>query len=270
MKNEIRPIEMKKCISFCGFFLTFIFVINTNAAIVTIPEIPAYNWYHGCGPTAAGSIIGYYDLHGYDSLFNASGWDEVSLTSNVQDEISSPDHNVAYDPDPDVGPAPADTSIADFFHTSENQPYGWSYLSDADDAFVEYANYKGYNDWSASNKSYSNFTWGDLTSEIDAGRPMMFLVDSDGDGGTDHFVPVFGYDESNNKYGFYDTWGEDETIRWQTFQGMGNYNWGVGYATFVAPGAPDVVPEPTTIILFGFGILCIAGVSRRKNRYFFA
>nr|WP_321400535.1 C39 family peptidase [uncultured Desulfobacter sp.] len=241
--------------------------INANATSVVLSDIPAYYWYHGCGPTAAASIFGYYDLSGYDSLFDASGWDEVKLTSNVKDEISSPAHNAKYDPHPDaVGPDPPDTSIADFFHTSENQPYGWSYLSEADDAFREYASYRGYDDWAAWNESFSRgeFTWDDFTNEIDNGRPMMFLIDTDGNGGTDHFVPVFGYNDQTMEYACYTTWSESEVISWRSFRGMGN-SWGIGYATFVVPGAADTVPEPATILCFSMGLIGFAWIHRKKE-----
>ena len=38
---------------------------------VLLENVPAYDWYHGCGPTAAASIIGYYDMQGYSNLFDA-------------------------------------------------------------------------------------------------------------------------------------------------------------------------------------------------------
>jgi hypothetical protein len=245
----------------------FALAVNSEAAIVTIADVPAYEWYHGCGPTAAGSIVGYYDLHGYDALFNASGWDDVRLTVNVQDEISSPEHNAVYDPDPDQGLAPPDTSIADFFHTSEGDlGFGWSYLSYADDAFTGYADYRGYSDWLAWNAAYeSEFTWEDLVGEIDSDRPMMFLVDSDGDGDTDHFVPVIGYDDVTMQYGFYDTWSENESIRWETFQETSDrWDWGVGYATFIRPGV-TTIPEPGSMMLMALGLIGF-GVAHKKRR----
>ncbi len=164
-----------------------------------IENVPAYSWYHGCGPTAAASVLGYWDLHGMDNLFDASGWADVSLTMNVQEQISSAAHNAKYDPSPDNPnlPIPPDTSIADFFRTSEDGlGYGWSYLSYAVTAFEGYGAYRGYeiNAWNVS--CGSQFGWSDLVTEIDNGRPMMFLVDTDGNNSTDHFIPVLGYDRS--------------------------------------------------------------------------
>jgi hypothetical protein len=118
---------------------------------------------------------------------------------------------------------------------------------------VGYITNRGYQ-CTAWNENYGQFTWQDLVSEVGAGRPMMFLVDTDGNGGTDHFVPVFGYDDrgtGGKYYGCYDTWSEGETVKWYRFQGMGQ-PWGVGAATFV-----QVVPEPSTLVLLGIGALAL-------------
>ena len=238
---------------------------NVRGETIIIDAVPAYNWYQGCGPTAAASILGYYDLHGYDSLFNASGWDLVKLTSNVQDEISGPEHNAKYASH--LGNAslarPPDTSIADFFRTSEGLPYGWSSQYYADDAFTGYASYRGYSDWDAWYEGFNSFSWDKFTTEIENGNPMMFLIDTDGNGGTDHFVPVIGYNDVTYEYAFFTTWSEDETIQFKPFQGMGNA-WGIGYATYIKPGAPDPVSEPTTILLLGAGLVGLAGFGRKK------
>jgi len=229
-----------------------------------ISGVPAYNWYHGCGPTAAASIIGYYDLNGFGSLFDAAGWDNVKLTANVKDQISSPAHNAKYDPHPDDPnlPVPPNTSIACWFRTSVNLQYGWSYLSYSDDALREYAEYRGY-ECTSWYESYAGgaFTWQDLVDEIDAGRLLMFLVDTNADGTTDHFVPVFGYDDRGVDglyYACYTTWSEDETVTWKQFRGMGNA-WGVGYATFAI-----VTPEPSALLLLGAGAFAL--LKRRRGQ----
>jgi len=241
--------------------------IVSCASAFTLSLAPAYNWYHGCGPTAAGSIIGFWDVRGYDNLFTASGWDQVKLTSNVQDQISSPEHNAKYDPTPDRTDlaTPAKTSIADWFMTSVDPlQFGWAYLSYAPSALKDYAAYRGYTS-TAGNWSYGyDLTWNSLVGELNAGKPLMFLVDSDGDGGTDHFVPVYGYEDrgaAGKYYACYTTWTENESLEWYQFRGMSNaYTWGVGYATYFHP-----VPEPLTVIFLGLAGIGIAARKRRKS-----
>jgi hypothetical protein len=228
---------------------------STSSTAKTIDSVPAYFWYHGCGPTAAASVIGFWDLHGFPNLFDASGAD-VFLTSQVQDQISSPAHNAKYDPTPDLpGPIPAYTSIADWFQTSVDPSYfGWSYLSEANAAFEGYAAYRGYA-FDAMTVDFGGL-WDGLVREIDAGHPFLGLVDTNGDGSTDHFVPVLGYDDrgaGGRYYGLYTTWDESETIEWEPFLPLG-HPWGIGYATFVTPLSPPAsVPEP------GSGLLVLTG-----------
>jgi hypothetical protein len=250
---SVRLISLSSCLA------ALIAPAAALAAPIVISEVPAYRWYHGCGPTAAAQVLGYWDLHGYDNLFAASGTD-VYYTVNVQDQISSPEHNAKYDPTPDDAnlPTPPKTSIADWFRTSVNQANGWSLLSDSDDAFRGYAAYRGYtfNSW-YERVSTGAFTWTDLTAEIDAGRPMMFLVDSSGDGATDHFVPVLGYDDRGDTglwYGYYNTstLSENETVLWKQFRPMSSsYTWGVGYGIYCEP---EPIPEPATLLLVALAI----------------
>jgi len=37
---------------------------SASATPVVLSNAPANDWYPGCTPTAAGSVMGYYDLHG--------------------------------------------------------------------------------------------------------------------------------------------------------------------------------------------------------------
>ena len=211
-----------------------------RAEPVVLDAVPSYVWYHGCGPTAAASILGYYDASGLAGLFDADGT-ALYLTDNVREEISSTAHNAKYDPTPDDQnlPVPPYTSIADWFRTSvDPRAYGWSYVSHSTDAFEGYAAYRGYA-FAARYASYSvgAFAWNDLTTEIDAGRPVLLLVDRDADGATDHFVAALGYDDrgdGDRRYACYDGYTEAESVVWQPFRGVGQA-WGIGFATLVTP-----------------------------------
>ena len=61
---------------------------------------------------------------------------------------------------------------------------------------------------------------------------MVFLVDTNGNGSTDHFVTVIGYDDSTHSYGCLDTWGS--AVRWETFAPLASgQGWGIwGGITF--------------------------------------
>ncbi|MBN2024275.1 MAG: PEP-CTERM sorting domain-containing protein [Pirellulales bacterium] len=275
---------------------------SASGAPVLLSDVPAYDWYHGCSPTAAGSVMGYYDMHGRTNMFTASGWDNVKLTVNVQDQISSPAHNAKYDPTPDDAslPVPPNTSIACFLQTSmDPRGYGSTSTSQIPYGLAYYSASRGYGA-TAWSETYIlglfGFTWSDLRSEINAGRPMLFSVDSDGDGDSDHSIPVFGYDDrgsSGKYYACYTTWSEAETVAWYKFRGVGNV-FGINKGHFLhldgggaaAAGggasldylfgedsdacdvvmAPAAVPEPSSIGLLGAGLFGLSLVFLKRLR----
>ncbi len=226
----------------------------TPAAVTrTITGVPDYLWRHGCGPTAVGMVVGYYQTHGYPDLIPG---DAATQTTNVDQAIASqgsgtrgsglqlhyedycqpmdssspsviPDSSTNYP----VG-CHTDDSIADFMHTSwskDGNKYGWSWSSRVSPSFTGYVNLKNPS-YAPQCTSYSmgESLWAALTNEIDHNRPMVFLVDSGGDGATDHFVTIVGYTEDTTRqYGCLDTW-SPPGIRWCEFRSMStNYSWGV-------------------------------------------
>lgn len=228
----------------------------TGGADVTILGVPAYSWRHGCGPTAVGMVVGYWDGNGYSDLFDGTA---STQTNSVNQGIASqgsntfPQHYEDYSlPEdeypvmlPDKSELPAgdehsNNSIADFMYTSwssKDNYYGWSWSNHIASAFTNYTQLRNSAYHSSTAEYYygSTLTWDILTSEIDAKRPMVFLVDSSGSGSTDHFVTVVGYriDGSTQYYGCLDTWYPYDTIRWVRFRGMSpSYSWGVwgGYS----------------------------------------
>lgn len=210
---------------------------------VLIQDVPAYDWYHGCAPTAAGMIIGFWDQQGFPDLFDVNTFEASLLTPNVQDHISSPNHNAKYDPtpdDPDL-PIPEPTGIADFMGTSVDPlEYGFTYISNLVDGFEGYANLRGYDVNSSTLTNYEDNTpagsqWMTYVNEIDAGRPVQLTVDIDGDGSIEHCVTGIGYEDrgaDGQWYAMYTTWSESETPIWERFQPTSVYEpWSVGYVT---------------------------------------
>lgn len=250
------------------------------ASEVTL-NVPAYLWRHGCGPTAVGMVLGYYDGLGFGDLIPGSAITQTEAVNQAiasGGDISSPNppgseaHYEDYarpedDPPPMItddyftsGRTPhPDDSIADYMHTSQssfNNLYGWSWSYDIGPAFVAFVNQQN-SSYVASYQEYfysdgtanGTLTWSVLTGEIDAGRPMIFLVDSDGDGATDHFMPVIGYRTSPSlQYGAWDTW-DAAHIRWQNFTGLAQGTpWGImgALALYLNPGSPTATATPTS------------------------
>ena len=230
----------------------------TNQTIIS--GVPAYLWIHGCGPTAAGMVIGYWDGHGYDGFISGNASTQTYLVNQAiasggnQSNPNPPglerhyeDYARPQDSPPNMKPDDyitqnrtphIDNCLADFMDTSKSTRenyYGWSWFSDVDDSMSDYVK--------SINPNYNviayNLIWGELTwekfcREIDENRPVVLLVDSNGDGGTDHFVTAIGHDDSHN-YACYNTW--DENIHWYDFSKISSGNtWGIYGATFFAIG----------------------------------
>ena len=238
---------------------------TTAANIHMIPEVPAYIWYHGCGPTSTGMIIGYWDAHGFDNLI-VGGNDWTANLANVQNMIASPGHIRDYVPTPDrtptlADPYHADDCLADFVGCSRDPlDHGWSYLDQQSPGMFKYVTYRGYDGWEASYTSGLANAWQALVQEVNAYRPAQLMVDSNGDGALDHFVTAIGYDDTPgaNRYAFLNTW--DSQVHWAGWhkEQAGN-PWGV-YAISML----DPVPEPSCALTLLLGIALLR--KRRADR----
>ncbi|HER00368.1 MAG TPA: hypothetical protein ENO22_13590 [candidate division Zixibacteria bacterium] len=207
---------------------------------VIIEGVPAYLWRHGCGPTAAGMVIGYWDMHGRSQLVPGDSYSQTSEVNAMMATdhgfascavTSYEDHYRSYScPRDDSGPIQPDKSetggahesdcLGDFMHTSwslDGNRYGWSYFDMVDDAFINYADhiYPDYQPVTAE-KYFWDFSWEEYKAEIDSARPIVLLVDTDGDSWTDHFVTAIGYDDAKMEYACLNTW--DTEVHWFDFQ----------------------------------------------------
>ena len=210
---------------------------STRTQIV-ISGVPSYLWRHGCGPTALGMVIGYYDGLGFSDLIDGNASTQNTIVNNAianTEHYSDYSQPIDYYPDlftdlSEIGGAHTSNCIADCMETSwssEENRYGWSWSNKISVAFTNYVQMCN-NDY-FTNTAYNWFSgssWDTYINEINNNRPVVLLVDSDGNGYTDHFVTGIGYDESNSTYAIYDTW--DHNIHWYQWRGMlSSYIWGI-------------------------------------------
>lgn len=226
-----------------------------------ISGVPAYNWYRGCGPTALGMVLAYYDANGFPDLFPGNA---ATLTTAVKNAIASDEHYSDYSLPLDYNPAlipdkselplgdeHTDNCIADFMQTSQSirsNYWGWSWSSDICHAFNDYISHFSSYGGICNSFSYNNFSWAVLKNEINNNHPMMMLVDTDGDNATDHFITVVGYKEESgvNYYGCYHTW--DQNLHWYEYRSKMNGNtWGVSslftFLITAGAGIQESIPD---------------------------
>lgn len=218
---------------------------------VVIDGVPGYVWRHGCGPTALAMVIAYHDMHGYPDLIDGDSSTQTPAVDQLiasQRGTSDPGHYEDYsepldDPGtgilPDLSEQPlgdehSDDCMADFMRTSfsaANNYYGWSWAVDMGPAFADYVAMRNqvYTPWWEELSYPDELTWEALKRNIDDGSPMVFLVDTDGDQSTDHFVTVVGYREDTvPEYGCLTTWYPPDVVQWFEFRGMGSgWSWGI-------------------------------------------
>jgi hypothetical protein len=228
--------------------------LSDSKAAVTLAGVPPYLWRHGCGPTAVGMVVGYWDARGFDDLIPGSADTQTAAVTQAiasggsastpypagseqhYEDCASPEDtppNLQQDSVLQQARTPhADNCLADFMRTSRSTAgnyYGWSWSNDIISSFNGYVSLRSPYYVPAARMYYfaSTLTFGVVKQEIDAGRPMVFLVDSDGDGNTDHFVAIVGYNDGPPQtYLYYDTW--DLQTHEAEFRGMTAGNpWGV-------------------------------------------
>lgn len=270
--------------------------------VVYIPNVPDVQWYYGCGPTSAGDVLAYWQtVRGASGLGDINDWESVIASSGHVNAFygggsrgNNANYNTLAEPDPasHAGVGAMDC-IADFAGTSRNgvnnpATYGptdntnggtkmWYYSGGSAGTLVagrqyddlawgikDYVEYKG-GTATVSPYTWADFTWAMYTSEIDNNRPVLLGVDSDGDGGSDHFAVGFGYDPSSTEYLAYSEWGNygefygsnsSRYETWQTSTGGSPQSWGVTTAITignVTGAGGGTTPEPSAVGLLLLG-----------------
>ena len=203
-----------------------------RASATVISAVPAYLWRHGSAPAAVGMILGYYDRTGFPDLLPG---DAATQTEAVNNALASPEHYDDYSLPLDKPPTllrdkselpPSErhlnNCLADYLFTSWSlygNYYGYTWDIDVGSKLPAYV--AAVSSYTVIAVPYAAETvgWHIVQNEILSGRPLVFLVDSDGDGAADLFVAVAGVNtvDGVNYYGCYNTW--DRELHWYPYQG---------------------------------------------------
>jgi hypothetical protein len=250
---------------------------------VVIPGVPAYLWHHGCGPTAVGMVVGYWDGVLFDLVPGDASTQTAAVNAMIADDSGNPDCDAAdgdhyqdyscpIDAPPfllqdrsQTGGAHASNCVADFFKTSwssRGNYYGQSWFADADSSWINYVYWYcdiGLTKPAAIHKFFSEFSWDRYKFEIDRGRPMVLLVDTDNNGVSDHFVTAIGYNDATMEYAIYDTW--DTNIHWYKWREIGEgISWGV-YGITMFYWLRGEIPTLTEWGLITFGVVLLGFIT---------
>jgi len=187
-------------------------------------------------------VLGYWDGKGFDDLVEGeAAWQSNSVNNMISSAGNYYDYCLPLDtkdnilPDKSelpIGDEHDDNCLADFIKTSQSYYgffYGWS--GGVSHGMKDYILFKNstYNPIISHIGIKRNDSWSLYCKEIDNGRPVVFLVDTDGDNETDHYITAIGYDDNKN-YACLDTW--DKNVHWYDFSYMGYGNkWGISSIT---------------------------------------
>lgn len=265
----IKKIQLLICI--IGSLL--IIPLTSFATPVTLSGFTGYGFnnssymvggaYVGCGPNVGAMVMAYYgitannetatlstawDLHNNYMNTNAAGFGN---TLDYQYGMEDYAFDNGYLLDVTLHIEPTTFNAAD-----------WPGYVPADYALD--ATFWNTSTWDINDTAFLTF----LASYIDAGDPVGLTVDSNGDGGGDHWLISVGYDIAANKWAGYNTW--DSNLHWYDIQSafIAGNTMGIGYARTFEFGGPiptNNVPEPTTMMLLGLGLIGLAGVRRFNN-----
>jgi len=202
-----------------------------RASATVLVAVPAYLWRHGSAPAAVGMVLGYYDRTGFPDLLPGEA---ATQTDAVNEALASREHYADYSLPLDKPPTllrdkselpaserHANNCLADYLFTSWSlygNYYGYTWKADISYAIPVYVQavspYKGI----CVPYQSGSVGWHVIQNEILSGRPLLFMVDSDGDAAADLFVAVAGIDtiDGVNYYGCYDTW--DRELHWHPYQ----------------------------------------------------
>ncbi len=171
-----------------------------------IPGVPAYLSRHGSGPTAAAMVLAYHDARGFPELLpgNASvQTDLVNLAIASQEHYN--DYCLPLDAPPTILPDKSelpeeerhpDNCLADRCLTSRSlygNYYGQTKDMDLKPGIEDFGRAGGRYITTTATYPFAQVDWTTIRNEVLSNRPMVFLMDADGDSLEDLFVTVIGF-----------------------------------------------------------------------------
>jgi hypothetical protein len=267
----------------------------------SLQNAPDYDWYHGCSPTSAGMLAGYYDIHGYgglsyDNLLPGAVAESNTFASGshaIENVIASSGHindfyrggTGASDDDLTSGLHEFD-SLADFMGTSQDSVdnpngstiftfytdgtplYGSIFTTDDNRdrsgmyGIWEYFNYRGYNLEGPGQNFYNQYIEG-----YDGALGGFSFDDYKLEINSGR--PVLVHIEGHSMFG-YGYEGDDILFHDTWSSGEHRMTWGGEYSgdplmgvTVVIPAGGSPVPTPASVLLLGSGLLAVIGIRKR-------
>ena len=187
---------------------------GASAQQVWIPDVPAYDYNRvippttyviGCGPTTGAMIMQTYYGRGATNLIPVDALDTARLLHELYMNTDDQGYGAA----------------SDFHYGLEEYAYDAGYILDcvlhvepttyvpADWSDYRYgldlmddATFWDTDTWEILPDDFVDF----LAAEVNANRPVSVTVDSNGDGGGDHWMVALGYDQSTNHWCGHNTW----------------------------------------------------------------
>ncbi len=261
----------------CAMVVVVGFSGVAGALQVTIPDVLGYGYnsgsspFVGCGPTSGVMILDTYDNRGVapglivDPLADAWNMHYNYMGTNDNGFGAPSDFHFgveqfAFDRGYIVD------AVVHVEPTTFN-PAQWSAYTVGPDLALD-ATFWNTSTWDIIDNLFLDF----LAVEIDADRPVVLTVDSDSNGGDDHWMVGVGYDRQANQWAGYNTW--DNSLHWYDVSSafIAGNTMGIGFVRtfeFLGPlDDPDPeppVPEPGTMFLLGTGLLGLVYVLRKRR-----
>ncbi|MBC8234167.1 PEP-CTERM sorting domain-containing protein [bacterium] len=209
-----------------------------------------------CAPTAAANSVWYFGEHGFPLLNQGFAWGDNAGAGTVISDLGT-------DMNTDPWGGTSATNIRDGWQTYLDRYYPTPTIPYFQTELV----------WASDFANGGTGLWEYMKEELYRCEDVMPLVLWDGGGG--HAITMVGWDSSNiyindpwNNPGNQHNWGGEYlgVTTTVTSGGIG-VSWGTGTGTIAgAVVSSPVIPEPTTIILMGCGLIGLLSIVIRQRR----